>query len=73
MSINLVGIAISKFSTLDQDQTSKKNSKSLSSRVFRYLSESLTSVPTKVSDDPAVFAMIMSEFRVYEVHKQVRL
>ena len=33
----------------------------------------MTSVPTKVSDDPTVFAMIMSEFRLYEQHKQVRL
>ena len=53
------------------DQTSKKNSKGLYCRVSGYLSESMTSVPTKVSDDPTVFAMIMSEFRVYEHHRQV--
>ena len=43
----------------------RKSNKSMSSRVINYLSES-SSVPTKVSDDPAVFAMIMSEFRHYE-------
>ena len=43
----------------------RKSNKSMSSRVINYLSES-SSVPTKVSDDPAVFAMIMSDFRLYE-------
>ena len=43
----------------------RKSNKAMSSRVINYLSES-ASVPIKVSDDPEVFAMIMSEFRHYE-------
>ena len=52
-----------------EDQSSGKSSKSLSSRIIGIIS---TSVPTKVTDDPARFAMIMSEFRAYEQHKQVK-
>lgn len=42
---------------------------SMSSRVIDYLRES--SVHSKVTDDPVIFAMIMSEFQAYEQHKQV--
>ena len=55
------------------DHMTGKPSKSFYNRVIGYLSDSMTSVPIKVTDDPVVFAMIMSEFRVYEQHKQVRL
>lgn len=44
--------------------------KSMSSRVIGYLRES--SVHSKVTDDPVIFGMIMSELQAYEQHKQVR-
>ena len=43
----------------------------MSVRVIYLLSDS-RSIPTKVCDDPVVFAIIMSEFRLYEQLK-VRL
>lgn len=45
------------------------NKSTLSTRVIGCLRES--SVHSKVTDDSGSFAMIMSEFKAYEEHKQV--
>ena len=55
-----------------EEQTFGKSSKGLSGRIIGMISSSTSAVPTKVTDDPACFAIIMSEFRAYEHHKQVK-